>query len=81
MSVGPGDLLSVRTGYRRRGEPGPRDAAGARGPDPAALDFTAERKVAVLGSDSDSDTAPSVTEGVELPVHVLAINAPGAVAR
>jgi kynurenine formamidase len=79
VSVGPGDLLFVRTGHRRRrSELGPWDAAKARaGLHPAALDFIAERQVAVLGSDSNSDTAPSVAAGVELPVHVLAINALG----
>jgi kynurenine formamidase len=30
-----------------------------------------------LGSDGNNDTAPSSTEGVEFPVHVLAINAMG----
>lgn len=79
VSVGPGDLLFVRTGHRRRrDELGPWDAAEARaGLHPAALEFIAERKVAVLGSDSNSDVAPSLAEGVELPVHVLAINALG----
>ena len=56
----------------------PWDAAKLRaGLHPAALEFIAERKVAVLGSDSNSDTAPSLAEGVETPVHVLAINALG----
>jgi kynurenine formamidase len=79
VSVGAGDVLFVRTGHRhRRNECGPWDAAAARaGLDPAALEFIAERRVAVLGSDSNSDAAPSVVEGVELPVHVLAINALG----
>jgi kynurenine formamidase len=44
---------------------------------PAALEFVAERKIAALGSDSNNDTSPSVAEGVEFPVHVLAINAMG----
>jgi kynurenine formamidase len=39
--------------------------------------FVAERRVAALGSDGNSDTAPSTTEGVAFPVHVLAINAMG----
>ncbi|MCW2930984.1 MAG: cyclase [Actinomycetia bacterium] len=79
VNVGPGDLLFVRTGHRRRrSELGPWDAARARpGLHPAALELIAERKVAVLGSDSNSDTAPSLAEGIELPVHVLAINALG----
>jgi kynurenine formamidase len=79
VTVGPGDLLFVRVGHRRRrGEIGPWNAASARaGLHPAAVEFIAERKVAVLGSDSNSDTAPSTAEGVDLPVHVLAINALG----
>ena len=79
VSVGSGDLLFVRTGHRRRrDELGPWDAARARaGLHPGALEFIAEREVAVLGSDSNSDVAPSLAAGVDLPVHVLAINALG----
>jgi kynurenine formamidase len=79
VSVGPGDLLFVRTGHRRRrSEMGPWDVTKERaGLHPAALEFIAEREVAVLGSDSNSDTMPSAAEGVEWPVHVLAINALG----
>jgi kynurenine formamidase len=33
--------------------------------------------VAALGSDGNSDTAPSTVDGVDFPVHVLAINAMG----
>jgi kynurenine formamidase len=79
VTVGPGDLLFVRVGHRRRrGELGPWDAAAARaGLHPEALEFVAEREVAVLGSDSNSDVSPSVAEGVSHPVHVLAINALG----
>ncbi|MFI9769559.1 cyclase family protein [Streptomyces sp. NPDC052415] len=79
VRVGPGDLLFVRVGHhRRRIERGPWDASGARaGLHPAALRFLAERKVAVLGSDSNNDTAPSPVEDVSFPVHVLAIHAMG----
>lgn len=41
------------------------------------MEFLAEREVAVLGSDGNSDTAPSPVEGVAFPVHVLAIHAMG----
>ena len=44
---------------------------------PTALEFLAERQVALLGSDGNNDTAPSTTVGVEFPVHTLAINAMG----
>lgn len=79
VRVGPGDLLFVRVGHRaRRRSLGPWDAAQERaGLHPAALALLAERRIAVLGSDSNNDTAPSATEGVDFPVHVLAINAMG----
>ena len=44
---------------------------------PSALEFLADRRVAVLGSDGNNDTAPSTTEGVDFPVHVLAVHAMG----
>lgn len=71
--------MFVRVGHsRRRAEVGPWNAADARaGLHPTAMEFVAERRVSVLGSDSNSDTAPSTAEGVDFPVHVLAINAMG----
>jgi kynurenine formamidase len=79
VRVGEGDLLFVRVGHRRRREElGPWDAAGARaGLHPAAMEFIADRKVALLGSDSNNDTAGNAAEQVDFPVHVLAINALG----
>ena len=79
VHVGRGDLLFVRVGHsQRRAELGPWDAAATRaGLHPTALELVAERGVAALGSDSNNDTAPSAAEGVDFPVHVLAINALG----
>ena len=79
VRVGRGDLLMVRVGHRRRrNELGPWDAAARRaGLHPTALEFVAEREVAVLGSDGNNDTAPSAAAGVDFPVHVLAVNALG----
>ena len=79
VRAGPGDLVLVRVGHRRRrAATGPWDAARARaGLHPTVVPYLAERRVAVLGSDSNSDTAPSVADGVDFPVHVLAINALG----
>jgi kynurenine formamidase len=79
VRVGPGDLLFVRVGHRkRRNELGPWDAAHARaGLHPAAMEYVAERRIAVLGSDGNNDTAPSAADGVDFPVHVLAVNAMG----
>ncbi len=79
VRVGKGDLLFVRVGHRRRrNELGPWDAASARaGLHPAAMEFVADRQVALLGSDSNNDTAGSLAGQVDFPVHVLAINALG----
>jgi len=79
VAVGPGDIVFVRVGHRkRRDELGSWDVAATRaGLHPDAMSFLAERQVAALGSDSNSDTAPSLVDEVEFPVHVLAINALG----
>jgi len=79
VTVGEGDILLVRTGHARRlAELGPWDTASAKaGMHPTAMPFVAHRGVAALGSDGNSDTAPSSTEGVDFPIHVLAINAMG----
>jgi kynurenine formamidase len=79
VDVGAGDLLFVRVGHRRRRDVlGPWNAAQSRaGLHPEAMEYLAEHQVAVLGSDGNSDTAPSAVDGVAFPVHVLAINAMG----
>ncbi len=79
VSVSEGDILLVRTGHARRlAELGPWNTAAAKaGLHPSAMPFLAERGVAALGSDGNNDTAPSDTEGVDFPIHVLAITAMG----
>lgn len=79
VQVGPGDLLFVRVGHRRRrNELGPWDAASVRaGLHPTAMEFVADRQVAVLGSDGNSDAAGNVADQVDFPIHILAINALG----
>ncbi|MFJ7071372.1 cyclase family protein [Streptomyces sp. NPDC098781] len=79
VRTGPGDLLFVRVGHRlRRREVGAWDAARLRtGLHPTAMEFVAERRVSVLGSDGNSDTAPSEVAGVGFPVHVLSVQAMG----
>ena len=75
----PGDLLFVRVGHRsRRRALGPWDSANGRaGLHPAALELLAERRIAVLGSDGNNDTAPSAAGDADFPVHVPAVNAMG----
>lgn len=79
VTVGKGDILVVRTGHARRvRELGPWDTANAKaGLHPTTTLFLAERRVAALGSDGNSDTAPSSTEGIAFPVHALTLNAMG----
>ncbi|MEU1268746.1 cyclase family protein [Streptomyces sp. NPDC005799] len=79
VRVSEGDLLFVRVGHRRRrSERGAWHAASSRsGLHPSALEFLADRRVCVLGGDGNNDTAPSSAEGVDFPVHVLAIHAMG----
>jgi len=79
VTVGAGDILLVRTGHtRRQAECEPWDTGSVKsGLHPTTASFLAERQVAALGSDGNSDTAPSTTEGIGFPMHVLAINAMG----
>jgi len=79
VRVEEGDILLVRTGHASRlDELGPWDTASSKaGLHPSCADFLAERRIAALGSDGNSDTAPSFTEGVGFPIHVLALTAMG----
>jgi kynurenine formamidase len=79
VTVARGDVLLVRTGHARRlRELDPWDTANAKaGLHPTTALFLAERRVAALGSDGNSDTAPSTTEGIGFPMHALTLNAMG----
>jgi kynurenine formamidase len=79
VTVTEGDILLVRTGHARRlADLGPWNTPDAKaGLHPTAMEFVGARGVAALGSDGNSDTAPSSTEGVAFPIHVLAITAMG----
>lgn len=79
VCVAGGDVLLVRTGHSLRySELGPWDTDEVKaGLHPTCARFLAEREVAALGSDGNSDTAPSSTEGIGFPIHALALNAIG----
>jgi kynurenine formamidase len=79
VHAGQGDLVFIRVGHGlRRFQLGPWDSADARaGLHPAVMEYAADRKISLLGSDGNNDTAPSVVPGVDFPVHVLAIAALG----
>ena len=71
--------MLVRTGHvRRLAERGAWSTPGHKaGMHPTAMPLLADRAIAAMGSDGNSDTAPSSTEGVAFPIHVLALNAMG----
>jgi len=79
VTVQEGDILLIRTGHARRlAELGPWNTAEAKaGLHPTVMPLLAERGVIALGSDGNNDTAPSSTDGVGFPIHVLAIAAMG----
>lgn len=74
-----GDVLLVRTGHSRRlATLEPWDTSKAKaGLHPTCARYLAERDVIALGSDGNNDTAPSTTEGIDFPVHALALNGMG----
>ncbi|MGF7236667.1 MAG: cyclase family protein, partial [Frankia sp.] len=79
VTVMPGDVLLVRTGHtRRRADLAPWDTSHAKaGVHAEVTRFLASHRVAVLGSDGNNDAAPSAVEGVDFPIHVLAVHAMG----
>jgi kynurenine formamidase len=79
VRIEEGDILLVRTGHvRRLAELGPWDTSQSKaGLHPTAMPLLARRGIAALGCDTNSDTAPTSTEGVPFPIHVLALNAMG----
>jgi kynurenine formamidase len=76
VRVEPGDVLLVRTGYyARRLAEGPvnpmRD--GSPGPHAALLPWLKERGVAVWGSDTHNDVAPTPYPAMGSPFHIGAL--------
>ncbi|MEU1817820.1 cyclase family protein [Streptomyces roseifaciens] len=79
VTIGEGDAVLLRTGrFRRRREVGAWDpGASSAGLHVDAVPLLAERGIALLGGDGDSDVRPSPVEGLHSPVHTLAIAAMG----
>ncbi|MFF4490669.1 cyclase family protein [Streptomyces sp. NPDC001544] len=77
--IGEGDAVLLRSGHvRRRAELGAWDPdTGSAGFHVDAVPLLAERGVALIGGDGDSDVRPSPVEGVHSPVHALAVAAMG----
>jgi kynurenine formamidase len=79
LEVRRGDVVFLRTGQvGRRNVLGPWDPDLAEaGLATSGLEWLAEREIAVLGSDGDSDARPSPVEGIGGPIHVLSVAALG----
>ena len=77
--VRAGDVLFIRTGrWTLRDQKGPWDVGKtSAGLHVSCARWLKDRDVAILGSDAASDVIPSGVEGVEQPVHLLAIVAMG----
>ncbi|MFN7920610.1 MAG: cyclase family protein [Bryobacteraceae bacterium] len=73
VTVGAGDVLLIRTGrWARRAAKGPWDAGkSAAGLHASCAPWARKREIAVIGSESASDVAPSGVEGVTQPIHQL----------
>ncbi|MEU8782487.1 cyclase family protein [Streptomyces sp. NPDC048637] len=79
VTIGEGDAVLLRSGgLRRRQELGAWDTgAASAGLHVDAMPLLAERGIALLGGDGDSDVRPSPVDGLHSPVHALAIAAMG----
>lgn len=79
VTIGEGDAVLLRSGgLRRRQEVGAWDlGAASAGFHVDAVPLLAERGIALLGGDGDSDVRPSPVAGLHSPVHALAIAAMG----
>jgi kynurenine formamidase len=79
VTIGEGDAVLLRSGHvRRRAELGAWDPdTGSAGLHVDAVPLLAERGIALLGGDGDSDVRPSPVDGVHSPVHALAMTAMG----
>jgi kynurenine formamidase len=77
--VRAGDILLIRTGRWTRREQKGAWAVGKRsaGLHVSCARWFKQRDISILGSDAASDVIPSGVEGVEQPVHLLAIVAMG----
>jgi kynurenine formamidase len=79
VQVRPGDAVLLRTGYgRKRAREGPDPGDGGQpGWHAACLPWLRARDVALVGSDTANDVAPSGYPGLRSPVHAVGIVAMG----
>lgn len=79
VKVAAGDALFVRTGrWARREKLGPwKVSQSSAGLHASVAPWIKARDVAFVGSDAEEDVAPSLVDGVAMPIHTLLITALG----
>lgn len=79
FTIGEGDAVLLRSGHgaRRRHTGAWNSSEASAGLHVDAMPLLAERGIALLGGDGDSDVRPSPVPGVHSPIHILAITALG----
>ncbi|WP_131746227.1 cyclase family protein [Frankia sp. Cppng1_Ct_nod] len=79
IEITDGDAVLLRSGHfkRRRNVGAWNTSEASAGFHVDALPLLAQRDIALLGGDGDSDVRPSPVPGVHSPIHALAITAMG----
>ena len=79
VKVGPGDVILLRTGrWARRAKIGPWNVGqNEAGYHASTAPWMKARGVSFIASDVAQDVTPSLVEGMQLPIHTLAITAMG----
>lgn len=79
FTIADGDAVLLRSGHqeRRRAHGAWDSGQASAGLHVDAMPLLAERGLALLGGDGDSDVRPSPVPGVHSPIHILAITALG----
>ena len=72
LRVRPGDIVLVRSG-RWSEAASAANVAGSAGIHPSAATWLRARGVAALGDEGGTDTRPTTVEGINSPLHVLAL--------
>lgn len=79
VRVGRGDMLMIRTGFRKHNLSGPAKITDLRsaGLDASCLPWLHEREISILATDVVSDVVPPRYPGFGLPIHTVGMWAMG----
>jgi kynurenine formamidase len=77
VTVGRGDILILRTGYRKRNPVGPPRRQPRPGLQAACLPWLHEREISMIATDVVADVHPHGYDGFGMPIHTVGIWAMG----